>query len=86
MSRSAPPHWPCVLAMGGRYMVKKKLSLEGVTSMLDVGGGSGAFSCVLPPTPALPWPSPPPALLTTPRAGVAVATWLRRAQDVAEQR
>jgi len=29
-----------------KYMVKKKLSLEGVTSMLDVGGGSGAFSYV----------------------------------------
>merc|ERR1719310_1165274 len=29
-----------------RYMVKKKLSLDGVTSMLDVGGGSGAFSYV----------------------------------------
>ena len=27
-------------------MIKKKLSLEGVTSMLDVGGGSGAFSYV----------------------------------------
>lgn len=29
-----------------KYLVKKKLSLEGVTSMLDVGGGSGAFSYV----------------------------------------
>jgi len=29
-----------------KYMVKKKLSLEGVTKMLDVGGGSGAFSYV----------------------------------------
>ena len=29
-----------------KYMVKKKLSLEGVQSMLDVGGGSGAFSYV----------------------------------------
>jgi len=29
-----------------KYMVKRKLSLEGVTSMLDVGGGSGAFSYV----------------------------------------
>merc|ERR1719409_890037 len=29
-----------------KYMVKKKLSLEGVTNMLDVGGGSGAFSYV----------------------------------------
>lgn len=29
-----------------RYLVKKKLSLEGVTKMLDVGGGSGAFSYV----------------------------------------
>lgn len=29
-----------------KYMVKKKLSLEGVEKMLDVGGGSGAFSYV----------------------------------------
>jgi len=29
-----------------KYMVKKKLSLEGVSKMLDVGGGSGAFSYV----------------------------------------
>merc|ERR1719247_663767 len=29
-----------------RYLVKKKLSLEGATTMLDVGGGSGAFSYV----------------------------------------
>ena len=29
-----------------KYMVKKKLSLEGVQNMLDVGGGSGAFSYV----------------------------------------
>jgi len=29
-----------------KYLVKKKLSLEGATEMLDVGGGSGAFSYV----------------------------------------
>ena len=29
-----------------RYLVKKKLELGGVESMLDVGGGSGAFSYV----------------------------------------
>jgi SAM-dependent methyltransferase len=29
-----------------KYLVKKKLSLDGVSSMLDVGGGSGAFSYV----------------------------------------
>lgn len=29
-----------------KYLVKKKLDLEGVASMLDVGGGSGAFSYV----------------------------------------
>lgn len=29
-----------------KYLVKKKLQLSGVTSMLDVGGGSGAFSYV----------------------------------------
>jgi len=29
-----------------KYLVKKKLSLEGVQDMLDVGGGSGAFSYV----------------------------------------
>mmetsp|Transcript_33169 Transcript_33169/g.71594 ORF Transcript_33169/g.71594 Transcript_33169/m.71594 type:complete len:391 (+) Transcript_33169:75-1247(+) len=29
-----------------KYLVKKKLSLEGVKDMLDVGGGSGAFSYV----------------------------------------
>jgi len=29
-----------------KYMVKKKLSLEGAQTMLDVGGGSGAFSYV----------------------------------------
>lgn len=29
-----------------KYLVKKKLSLEGVHTMLDVGGGSGAFSYV----------------------------------------
>ena len=29
-----------------RYLVKKKLSLEGAVDMLDVGGGSGAFSYV----------------------------------------
>lgn len=29
-----------------KYLVKKKLQLDGVTSMLDVGGGSGAFSYV----------------------------------------
>ena len=31
-----------------KYLVKKKLSLEGAQTMLDVGGGSGAFSCVPP--------------------------------------
>jgi len=29
-----------------KYLVKKKLSLEGAQTMLDVGGGSGAFSYV----------------------------------------
>jgi len=29
-----------------KYLVKKKLKLDGVTDMLDVGGGSGAFSYV----------------------------------------
>jgi len=29
-----------------KYLVNKKLNLEGVTDMLDVGGGSGAFSYV----------------------------------------
>jgi SAM-dependent methyltransferase len=29
-----------------KYLIKKKLKLGGVTSMLDVGGGSGAFSYV----------------------------------------
>merc|ERR1719460_3425862 len=29
-----------------KYLVKKKLSLEGAKTMLDVGGGSGAFSYV----------------------------------------
>lgn len=29
-----------------KYLVKKKLELGGITSMLDVGGGSGAFSYV----------------------------------------
>jgi len=29
-----------------KYLVKKKLDLGGITSMLDVGGGSGAFSYV----------------------------------------
>jgi len=29
-----------------KYLVKKKLNLDGVTDMLDVGGGSGAFSYV----------------------------------------
>lgn len=29
-----------------RYLVKKKLKLDGATDMLDVGGGSGAFSYV----------------------------------------
>jgi len=30
-----------------KYLVKKKLQLGSVTSMLDVGGGSGAFSYVI---------------------------------------
>jgi len=29
-----------------KYLIKKKLQLGGITSMLDVGGGSGAFSYV----------------------------------------
>eukprot|EP00929_Paragymnodinium_shiwhaense_P089348 TRINITY_DN494_c0_g2_i1.p1 TRINITY_DN494_c0_g2~~TRINITY_DN494_c0_g2_i1.p1 ORF type:complete len:396 (-),score=103.91 TRINITY_DN494_c0_g2_i1:366-1553(-) len=29
-----------------KYLIKKKLELGGITSMLDVGGGSGAFSYV----------------------------------------
>ena len=29
-----------------KYLIKKKLQLGGVSSMLDVGGGSGAFSYV----------------------------------------
>merc|ERR1719310_1035542 len=29
-----------------KYLVKKKLQLGGIESMLDVGGGSGAFSYV----------------------------------------
>merc|ERR1719428_1785212 len=29
-----------------KYLVKKKLQLGGITDMLDVGGGSGAFSYV----------------------------------------
>merc|ERR1711972_438945 len=29
-----------------KYLVKKKLQLGGISTMLDVGGGSGAFSYV----------------------------------------
>lgn len=29
-----------------KYLIKKKLQLGGVETMLDVGGGSGAFSYV----------------------------------------
>ena len=31
-----------------KYLIKKKLELGGVSTMLDVGGGSGAFSCAAP--------------------------------------